>query len=323
MRSELLALAVATLLPAGTLADPLVGPGVGTADTLISEGSKLFNKKQYAKAAESFLKATRANPAQAQTYVQLARAQLLAKDVVRACYAYRVYLKSVPDSSDRKKAAAESDGCERQLKALKKQPEDPTKGFVDQRAQFFSSLDARSLLGAGSASETLKALVKGGFLGPELGEMSARLAAAATAEAEAVHKKALAGEALSPEALRSARPLYQVAQDLGTSSADAQGRMAFLDGLAELNEKSWRKAEAHFTEAAKCDPANKEYVFFRALALVQAGERFGALKLMEAELKDDPRTAVLRVALALGDSPVAVAGELEKLLFNKRFPPEK
>ena len=99
--------------------------------------------------------------------------------------------------------------------------------------------------------------------------------------------------------------------------------MAFLDGLAELNEKSWKKAETHFAEAAKSDPENKEYVFFKGLALVQAGERAAALKILEAELKDDPRTAVLRAALALSDSPGSGATELEKLLFTTRYPPEK
>ncbi len=323
MRSDFRGFVLTLVVASTSFAQALVGTGVGNADTFVSEGSKSFNKKQYGKAADAFLKATRANPAIPQTYVQLARAQLLAKELQRACYAYRVYLKSVPDSPDRKKAAAESDQCERQVKGMRKPPEDPTRGFVDQRAAFFTALDAKQLLRAGSASETLRALVKDGFLGPELGEMATKLGAAATAEAEAVHKQALAGAQLSPEVLRSARPLYQVAQDVGSTAADARGRMAFLDGLAELNEKSWKKAEAHFVEAAKSDPDNKEYVFFRGLALVQAGERVAALKVMEAHLKDDPRTAVLRAALALGDSPSSGATELEKLLFNTRYPLEK
>ena len=322
MRTDLRCLVLA-LVASAAFADPLVGSSVGNADTFVSEGSKLFNKKQYAKASDQFLKATRANPSLTQTYVQLARAQLLAKELQRACYAYRVYLKSVPDSPDRKKAAAESDQCERQVKGMKKPPDDPTKGFVDQRAAFFTSLDAKELLGPNSASETLRALVHDGFLGPELGEMATKLGVAVTVEAESVHKRALSGEKLSAETLRSARPLYQVAQDVGVSAADAKGRMAFLDGLAELDEKAWKKAEAHFAEAAKSDPANKEYVFFKGLALVQAGERAAALKVLESELKDDPRTAMLRAALALGDSPVAGAAELEKLLFNTRYPPEK
>lgn len=322
MRSDLRWL-VLPLVASSALADPLVGSGVGNADTFVSEGSKLFNKKQYSKAADQFLKATRANPALAQTYAQLARAQILAKELQRACYAYRVYLKSVPDSTDRKKAAAESDQCERQVKGMRTPPEDPTKGFVDQRAAFFTSLDAKQLLGPGSASETLRGLVRDGFLGPELGEMAQKLGVAATTEAESVHRRALAGDRLSAETLRSARPLYQAAQDVGASAVDAKGRMAFLDGLAELDEKAWKKAEAHFAEAAKLDPENKEYVFFRSLALVQNGERAAALKVLEAELKDDPRTAVLRAALALGDSPVSGATELEKLLFTTRYPPEK
>lgn len=326
MRSEL-CLALAALVASGpafaaSSETALVGPGVGNADTFLSEGSKLFNKKQYAKAAEQFLKATRADPVNVQTYVQLARAELLAKQVVKACYAYRVYLKAVPDSPDRKKAAAESDQCERQQRSVK-DPEDLTKRFVDLRAQFFSALDAKNLLGKDSASDTLTTLVKDGFLGPDLHDMAEKLGAAATAEAEAVHTRALAGEKLAPETLRSARPLYTVASEVGVASPQAKGRMAFLDGLAEINDKQWKKAEAHFVEAAKSDAANKEYVFFRALAEYQGGDRAGALKLLDAELKDDPRTGVLRAAQALAESPEAGATELEKLLFGTRYPPQK
>lgn len=322
MRSELKVVIASLVVSSLALADALVGSSVGNADTFVSEGSKLFNKKQYAKAADQFLKATRANPGNLQTYVQLARAEMLAKHVERSCYAYRVYLKATPETPDRKKASAESDQCERQAKAIKK-PDDFTKGFVDLRAAFFASLDARELLGANSASETLKTLVHDGLLGPELGEMAQKLGAAATTEAESIHRRALSGEKLNPEVLRSARPLYQVAQDVSATAADAKGRMAFLDGLAELNEKAWKRAEGHFAEAAKSDPSNKEYVFYRALSLVQAGERGPALKVLEGELKDDPRTAVLRASLALGDSPDTGATELEKLLFSTRYPPEK
>jgi tetratricopeptide (TPR) repeat protein len=318
--SRHVALVLVLVLSAGVAsAQALLGPGVGTADTLVSEGSKLFNKKQYAKAAELFLKATRANPANAQTIVQLARAQLLAKQLALSCYAYRVYLKSVPDSPDRKKAAAESDQCERQLALVKTL--DPTKNFVDLKAAFFTALDAHELSGANSASEVLKTLIHDGFLGPELGDMGQKLGLAATAEAEEVHHRALGGEKLTADTLRSARPRYQLAQDVGVTSADARGRMAFLDGLAELQERAWKKAESHFAEAARDEPANREYIFYKGLAMVQAGERAVALKLLEAELKDDPRTAVLRVALGLSESSEAGAFELEKLLFSTRDPP--
>ncbi|MBL8909895.1 MAG: hypothetical protein JNM17_04235 [Archangium sp.] len=326
MRSELLAvMLVASSAFAVDTSVALVGTGVGNADTFVSEGSKLFNKKQYPRSVEQFLKATRANPANTNTYVQLARAQMQAKNVLMACYAYRVYLKAVvADTPDRKKAAAESDQCERQLKGMKAPAVDPTKTYVDLRAAFFTSLDAKQLLGGpDTAAETLKTLVKDGFLGPELGEMAQKLGAAATAEAESIHKRALGGEKLAPEVLRSARPLYQLAADVGSAASDSKGRMAFLDGLAELNDKAWKKAEAHFTEAAKSDPTNHEYAFFRALALVHSGERPAALKVMDAELKDDPRTAVLRTSLALGENQENGATELEKMLFNTRYPPEK
>ncbi|MEW5741458.1 MAG: hypothetical protein AB1938_21230 [Myxococcota bacterium] len=322
MASRLL-FAVAVLGASVANAEPLVGPGVGSADTLVSEASKLFNRKQYQKAADLFLKATRADPSQVNTYLQLARAQTLARQLQPGCYAYRVYLKSVPDSPDRKKAVAESDQCERQLKSLKKPPPDPGPRYVETRAAFFAALDENRIVGAGGAAESFTALVKEGFLGPELGEMAQKLGAAASSAAELVHKRALSGEKLPPETLRNARPLFQLAQDVGAPVTDAKGRMAFLDGIADLHEKAYKKAEAHFTDAARADPSNKEYVFYKGLALFQAGERPQALKVLETELKDDPRTAVLRVAISLSQSPDSGAAELEKLLFTARFPKEK
>ncbi len=302
-------------------AQPLLGPGVGNADTLVSEGTKLFNRKQYGKAADEFLKATRANPANTGVYVMLARAQMLAKETLKACYAYRIYLKGMPDTPDRKKAAAESDQCERQVKNPKEQSELLQK-YVDSRAAFFAALDQNQLIGPNGAASSLESLVKGGFLGPELGDMGQKLAVAATAEADGIHKRALAGEKLTAEQLRQARPLYQAAQDAGSTN-DTRGRMAFLDGLAELSEKNSKKAEAHFVEAAKGDPSNKEYTFYRALAIFQGGDRAQALKVLDGDLKEDPRTAVLRAALAVGHSSDSGAAELEKLLFNTRNPPEK
>jgi tetratricopeptide (TPR) repeat protein len=317
------ALVAVLLFSLSASAEPLLGAGVGNADTFVSEGTKLFNRKQYAKAASEFLKATRASPTSLATYVQLARASMLGKEQQRACYAYRVYLKATTqDSPDRRKAAAESELCERQVKPSPVQAALLQK-YVDVRAAFFASLDQGELLGPDGAAASLRTLVKEGFLGPELADMGQKLAAAATAAADLVHKRALAGDQLPGEVLRSARPLYQVAADVGVSSPDARGRMAYLDGLAELGEKNFKKAELHFAEAARSDPSNKEYVFARAQAVFQGGERAAALKVLEGDLKDDPRTAVLRAALSVGRSPGFGAEELEQLLFTTRFPPEK
>ncbi len=321
MASRLVVVA-ALLLALSVSAEPLLGTSVGNADTFVSEGVKLFNRKSYQKAAEEFLKATRANPANTAVYVQLARAEMLARETVKACYAYRIYLKVTPETPDRKKAAAEADQCERQAKATKEQSE-LLQRYVDSRAAFFSSLDKGELLGPGGAAASLESLVKDGFLGPELGDMGTKLGAAATGQADAIHKRALAGEKLTSEQLKQARPLYQVAQDVSSASPDSRGRMAFLDGLAELSEKNHRKAEGHFTEAAKSDPSNKEYVFYRALAIFQGGDRPQALKVLEGDLKDDPRTAMLRAALSVGHSSDSGAAEIEKLLFSTRNPPEK
>ena len=60
-----------------------------------------------------------------------------------------------------------------------------------------------------------------------------------------------------------------------------------------------------------------------ATKAISQGERKPALKLMETELKDDPRTSVLRVALSFSESSEAGAAEFEKLLFSARNPKEK
>jgi len=315
---------VAAVLAAGpVLADPLVGASVGNADALISEATKQYNQKKQAKAAELFLKATRANPSLVPVYLQLARSFLAAKQVPRACYAYRVYLKSSPDNPDRKKAQAESDQCERQLAGLKPAPVDPSPKYVETRAAFFAALEKKEIVGPQGADGQLETLVKDGYLGPDLADMAAKLGAEAIAQADEIHKAALANEKMSLERLRLARPLYQVAADVGASPGDQKSRMAFLDGLAALQEKDHKKAEGLFSEAARADAANKEYSFYRALALFQGGDRPAALKVLDKELPDDPRTAALRVAQAVGAGSDNGAGELEKLLFGKRYPPEK
>ncbi len=314
---------VVSLWASVSLAEALVGTGVGNADTLISEGSRLYNKKQYAKAADQYLKATRAAPSTLNTYLQLGRALVQAKQLQRGCYAYRVYLKVSPENPDRKKAAAESDQCERQLKNAKKQPPDLAQKYVETRAAFFAQLDKGVVMGPTGAAEELRTLVKDGFLGPDLADMAQKLGSAAVLEAEGIHKRALANEKLPAETLRSARPLFQIAVDSGVTAGNSAGVTAFLDGLAEFGERDFKRATQHFGEAAKADPANKEYGFYRGLSLYHAGDKLAALKALEADLKDDPRTAVLRTSLALGNSPEVGASELERLLFSTRFPPEK
>jgi tetratricopeptide (TPR) repeat protein len=304
-------------------AEALVGPGVGNADTLVSEGSRLYNKKQYAKAADQYLKATRVAPTTLNTYLQLGRALVQAKQLQRGCYAYRVYLRVSSETPDRKKASAESDQCERQLKNVKGQPPDLSQKYVETRASFFAQLDRGVLMGPQGAAEELRALVKDGFLGPELGDMAQKLGAAAVLEAESIHKRALGNEKLPAETLRSARPLFQIATDSGVTAGNSAGVTAFLDGLAEFGERGFKRATQHFGDAARADPNNKEYSFFRGLSLYHAGDKLGALKALETDLKDDPRTAVLRTSLALGNSPEVGASELERLLFSTRFPPEK
>jgi len=96
--------------------------------------------------------------------------------------------------------------------------------------------------------------------------------------------------------------------------------MAFLEGLALLQQGELKKAEIRFAEASLGEPSVLEYKFYRAIAMYRSGNKSGAMEALEADLPQDPRTGVLRTALALGNSPDSAAAELEQVLFQKRFP---
>ncbi len=321
MRSDL---AVAAVLASHlALASPLVGPSVGNADLLVSEGSRLYNEKKYDEAAQKFLDATRADPSNLNAYLQLARSNFAARKLRRACYVYRSYLKAAPDTPERKKAQAESELCQRQLRTAKKEPPDPTPKYVEGKAAFYAALEAKRLVGSGSAAEELTTLVETGFVSPELGEMAQKLRDAAVNAADELHRRAIAGEKVPPEQLRQGRPLYQLATDVGQAPPEGTARSAFLDGLAAMQEADYARAESLFADAARLSPSVSEYRHYRAMALLRGGDAKGALAAMEADLPGDPRTAVLRAHLSLGDSPQRGASELERLLFSRRFEPAR
>ena len=49
-------------------------------------------------------------------------------------------------------------------------------------------------------------------------------------------------------------------------------------------------------------------------------DRRKAVQLLATELPSDPRTGAVRVAASLPDAPAQAAADLEKLLFEQRFP---
>ncbi len=316
---RVLSFAASILIAAPVMSEPMVGASVGNADVLSSEGSRLYNLHQYAKAATVFLKATRANPSSLQAYLSLARSYMATKQLRSACNAYRAYLKAAPESLDRGKAQSESELCERQLRSAGKQPPDPTPKFVETKATFYSALDEGRLLGSGSASEALKSLLHGGYVATDVGEMGSKLNAAASAAAEDLYRRALAREKIPVDALRKGKQLYQLAADTGSAPPNSAARTSFLEGLAALQSGDPRKANVHFTEASVAEPAVSEYKFYRAVALYRAGEKEGAFQLMQSELPNDPRTAVVRLSQALSTSSERGAAELDQLLFAKVF----
>ncbi|MCP3098526.1 hypothetical protein LZ198_06495 [Myxococcus sp. K15C18031901] len=327
MRSETrrLLMTWVVLVCGAAWAQPLVGPSVGNADALVAEGTKLYNKRKYADASRLLLQATRANPTLLPAYLGLARARMGAKETAGACAAYKAWLRSAPDVQERRKAQGELELCERQLKAARKKkknkvPPDLTARHVELKAGFFEALEARKLRGADSAGEALRTLVAEGYLGADLGEMGQRLSAQCRATAGELHQRALAGEAVPVTQLREARELLDLAKDTGEPVAQADAQAPFLDGMVLLQTGDANRAQEQFARATTAAPERSEYKVWRATALQRAGDLGGALAMMEQELPNDPRTDLLRVAVAQGTSPEAGAKELERLLFQ-RYPP--
>jgi TolA-binding protein len=319
MRSDR-ALFTAALLCAGAAsAEPMVGPGVGNADLLVAEGTRLYNEKDYAAARDNFLKATRVAPAAMPTYLSLARAYFALKNLDYACQTYRVYVKNAPDSPDRAKAQSELDLCERQL--ADNPPGGPalSQVYVNLRANFFDALDKGNLLGAGSAQETFQGLLNASYAAPDVGDMAQKLGRAAEHEADKTFKAVVTHQKPGPAELRKASSYYGLAIDCGVAPANQPARAAFVEGVAFLAEGQAAKAEASFDDAAKKDPSDVEARFWRGLAKYIGGDKVGALKALEADLPADPRTGVLRVSAAFDKGSDAAAGELSKFLFARRF----
>ncbi|HVE86631.1 MAG TPA: hypothetical protein VND93_27425 [Myxococcales bacterium] len=317
MRSR--ALVVMVLLSASAAAAPLVGPAVGNGDALLAEGTRLYNQKDYPAASEAFLKASRANPRLLSAYLQLARSWLAERKLPQACYAYRAFLRGEPEATDREKAQGELQLCERQLDAdeAARKGKDFGAAFADPKSRFFSALDKGDL---NAAADALGVLVGGGYLGVDLAELAAKLGGAASSAADVAYRAGLRGELRDPAPVRTGLRALEIASDAGSPPASSEAKAAFLTGLAALLEGRPKEAEAAFARAGKGEGADPSPVLWRARALAQV-DRNKAVQLLAAELPRDPRTGAARVAASLSASNAQAAADLEKLLFEQRFPP--
>jgi tetratricopeptide (TPR) repeat protein len=295
---------------------PLLGTGVGNADLLVAEGARLYNEKTFEQSKEHFLKATRVAPQNLPTYLSLARAYFALNEYERACYAYRVYVKSSQESPDRGKAQSELDLCERRLGAGR----DFAEKYVIMKARFYELLDQRKWMGDESASTVLREIIAAGYASPEVGEMASKLVQRVESSADSVYQAVANHQRKSVEELRSASDLYRLAILFGTLVSHQDARAAFLEGMADLGENNHAKAIALFKLASQKEPAAVEPRFYFALAKFVSGERTQALQHLEAELPKDPRTAILKVAAAQQEKSSQAASELENLLFTQRFP---
>lgn len=316
MRSSALVLAV--MVAASAPAAPLLGAGVGNADALLADGTRLYNQKDYAAASEALLKATRANPKLLPAYLQLARSQLAEKRLPQACYAYRAFLRSEPPAGDREKAEGEAQLCERQLEAddAARRNKDFSAAFSEPKARFFSTLDKGDLQ---AASDALAALVNGGYLGVDLADLAAKLGGAASAAADQAYRSALRGEMREQASVKAGLRAAEIASDVGSSPANGEAKAAFLTGVGALLDGRPKDAEQAFAKAGKGDGSGPSPVLWRARALAQVDRR-KALQLLATELPNDPRTGAARVAASLPDAPAQAAADLEKLLFDQKFP---
>src|SRR4051812_28344750 len=316
MRSR--ALVVVVMVGVNAAAAPLVGASVGNPDTLLAEGARLYNQKDYAAASDAFLKATRANPKLLPSYLQLARSQLAARKLPQACYAYRAFLRGEPDATDRQKADSELQLCERQLEAddAARRDKDFGAAFAEPKARFFSALDKNDLAGANDA---LAALVNGGDLGVDLADLAAKLGAAASTAGDQAYRSALRGDLHEVAPVKSGLQALEIASDAGAPAASGEAKAAFLTGMVALLEGRPKDAEQAFSRAGKGDGSGPSPVMWRARALAQVDRR-QALQLLSAELPADPRTGAAKVAASLPDAPAQAASDLEKLLFEQKFP---
>ncbi|HEY0840123.1 MAG TPA: hypothetical protein VGD74_08045, partial [Vulgatibacter sp.] len=243
MRIDLLSRIAAVLvfaLPAVAQAAPLVGPSVGNADALQAEANKLFNRKQYAKAADLLLQATRANPAHLPAYLSLARAQLQAKRLAEACNSYRAYIRSAPEGSDRAKAQGELTLCERQL-ASRKGLDDKAREYVELKAAFYAALEQKVLLGDDGAGVALRNLVNRGYVSTDLAELANRLHAEAVRSANEIHAQALAHQPIEAQRLLDGRELFDLAADVGPEPEARRAKASFLAGRADLEIASAKR----------------------------------------------------------------------------------
>jgi len=318
MRSRALVFAVMIASAAAAPAAPLVGAGVGNADALLADGTRLYNEKSYGAASDALMKATRANPKLPPAYLQLARSQLAEKKLAQACYAYRAYLRSEPPAGDREKAESELQLCERQLDAddAARRNKDFSAAYAEPKARFFSSLDKGDLP---AASDALAMLANGGYLGTDLADLAAKLGGAASAAADQAYKSALRGELRDPASVKAGLRVAEIASDVGSPPANGEAKAAFLAGVAALLDGRPKEAEQAFAKAGKGDGSGPSPVLWRARALAQVDRR-QALQLLSSELPSDPRTGAARVAASLPDAPAQAASDLEKLLFDQKFP---
>jgi hypothetical protein len=118
--------------------------------------------------------------------------------------------------------------------------------------------------------------------------------------------------------LRSTAALLRLAEDVGDTDTTLGPKAHFVEGFAHMQEKHWGQAEAEFKQSIGAG-ADKDAKFYAAVALYRNGEHKKAIKQLEQDLPDDPRTGLIKTDQAMSVDSKEGSQDLEKLLFSQVF----
>jgi tetratricopeptide (TPR) repeat protein len=311
------ALALAVVLAPQVASAQLLGQALGDPASFISQGDLHYKKGRLKKAQQAYLKAARAAPGSALSYLPLALTYSRMKKLPMACHALAAHSKTLgePPSADKAVASLVKRCTPKRRKGVVKPVDTETPKFEQLKEGMQGALDKRYLYGPGSAGHMFRELVAGGYLGTDLPVIAGKIFEASMSEIEALYRKAHANEAAPSESMRNIPQLYKIAVDTALSPPGPKlaARAKFIEGSAELRARKLKRAEEAFAEANKSDKDEVTYEVALATVRFLGGVRDPNMDAIARKGGTDPRAEALRLALALEKSPREASVAIEEL----------